>query len=307
MDSKTVLVGVIIGLVLGGGLGYFMAPSPDISTYESQISQLQSHVGVLQNEIDDLDDKLDDLQSQASSLNSEVNSKESTIIHLQSQISTKNEQIDEQAVTILEKNTLINELQSQIEAGISDDLLIDISFSRTDDTSALLIDWMDRANETIKIMVMLITHDELADALIEAQNRGIDVDIIIDDGWYFSSGSDYQRILDSGVDIRGDDRSGLMHHKVMIVDGYVVITGSHNWSDSAEDSNDENIIVLNSTGIAYVMLLSMRLKQTLPESIQVMSGLSFTTPRIKQWILEDGSYLQHTVLPLLLLSLKVPF
>ncbi|MHA2163360.1 MAG: phospholipase D-like domain-containing protein, partial [Candidatus Thorarchaeota archaeon] len=56
---------------------------------------------------------------------------------------------------------------------------------------------------------------------------------------------------DSGVDIRGDDRSGLMHHKVMIVDGYVVITGSHNWSDSAEDSNDENIIVLNSTGIAY--------------------------------------------------------
>ena len=133
--------------------------------------------------------------------------------------------------------------------------MIDISFSRTEDTSALLIDWIDRATETIQIMVMLITHDELADALIEAHNSGIDVDIIIDDDWYFSSGSDYQRVLDSGVDIRGDARSGLMHHKVMIVDGYVVITGSHNWSASAEDSNDENVIVLNSTGIADIYLV----------------------------------------------------
>ena len=115
-------------------------------------------------------------------------------------------------------------------------------------------------------MVMLITRDELADALIEAHNRGINVDIIIDDDWYFSSGSEYQRVLDSGVDIRGDDRSGLMHHKVMIIDGYVVITGSHNWSDSAEDSNDENVIVLSSTGIAdtYLVEFDRLWSQTTP-------------------------------------------
>ena len=255
MDSKTILVGVIIGIVIGGGLGYFMAPSPDVSEYESQISQLHYQVGVLQNEVDDLEEQIEVLQSQVSSLNAEVNSKESTINHLQTQISTKDEQIHEQAETILEKTTLINELQTQIGTGISTDILIDISFSRTEDTSALLIDWIDRATETIQIMVMLITHDELADALIDAHNRGIDVDIIIDDDWYFSSGSDYQRVLDSGVDIRGDARSGLMHHKVMIIDGSVVITGSHNWSGSAEDSNDENVIVLSSTGIADIYLV----------------------------------------------------
>lgn len=97
---------------------------------------------------------------------------------------------------------------------------------------------------------MLITQDELADSLIEAYNRGIDIDIIIDDEWLYSSGSDYEELLTSGIDIRGDNRANLMHHKVMIIDGYVVVTGSYNWSASAEDSNDENIIILKSSSIA---------------------------------------------------------
>ncbi|KYH38939.1 MAG: conserved exported protein of unknown function [Candidatus Bathyarchaeota archaeon B23] len=99
-------------------------------------------------------------------------------------------------------------------------------------------------------MVMLITQDELADALIDAYERGVEVKVIIDDDWLYSSGSDYERILDAGVDIRGDNRAGLMHHKVMIIDGYVVVTGSYNWSVSAEDSNDENVIVLRSSRVA---------------------------------------------------------
>ena len=110
----------------------------------------------------------------------------------------------------------LNECSSSSLRNLSSGSKISLSFgiamlilmrARTDDSSALLMDWIDRANETIHIMVMLITHDELADTLIEAQNRGVDVDIIFDDDWYFSSGSDYQRILDSGVDIRGDARA----------------------------------------------------------------------------------------------------
>jgi phosphatidylserine/phosphatidylglycerophosphate/cardiolipin synthase-like enzyme len=99
-------------------------------------------------------------------------------------------------------------------------------------------------------MVMLITQDELADALIDAYERGVDVDIVIDDDWYFRPGSDYQDIVDAGIDIRGDERGGLMHHKVMIIDGYIIVTGSYNWSASAEDSNDENILIIKSTIIA---------------------------------------------------------
>ena len=98
-------------------------------------------------------------------------------------------------------------------------------------------------------MVMCITQDELVNSLIDAQYRGVEINIIIDDEYLYSSGSDYQELLDSGIDIRGDERSGLMHHKVMIIDNYVIIIGSYNWSASAEDSNDENVIFLKSSRI----------------------------------------------------------
>ncbi|MEM4311114.1 MAG: phospholipase D-like domain-containing protein [Nitrososphaerales archaeon] len=41
-----------------------------------------------------------------------------------------------------------------------------------------------------------------------------------------------------------------MHHKVAIIDGMIVITGSYNWSSSAEDVNDENLIILKDREIA---------------------------------------------------------
>jgi sugar-specific transcriptional regulator TrmB len=132
--------------------------------------------------------------------------------------------------------------------------LVAVSFSRTEDTSSLLQYWIDRANETVYVMVMLITQDELAAALIDAYERGVEVKVIIDDEWLYASGSDYQRILDAGIDIRDDNRAGLMHHKVMIIDGYVVVTGSYNWSWSAEESNDENVIILKSSVIAQAYL-----------------------------------------------------
>lgn len=147
-----------------------------------------------------------------------------------------------------EKELEISTLSEQIIT------LVAVSFSKTEDTSSLLQFWIDRANRTIHVMVMLITQDELADALIDAYERGVEVRIIIDDDWLYASGSDYERILNAGVDIRGDDQAGLMHHKVMIVDGYIVVTGSYNWSWSAEKSNDENILILKSSVIAQAYL-----------------------------------------------------
>lgn len=132
--------------------------------------------------------------------------------------------------------------------------LIDISFSRTEDTSSLLQYWIDRANETIRLMVMCITQDELAEALVEAHNRGIDIEIYIDNLYVSSSGSDFSYIQDAGIDIRSDDRSAYMHHKVMIIDAHIVVTGSYNWSASAEDRNDENIIILDSISIAEIYM-----------------------------------------------------
>ena len=65
--------------------------------------------------------------------------------------------------------------------------------------------------------------------------------------------SEYWKLKNNGIDVRNDTNSKLMHDKVMIVDGTVVLTGSFNWSTSAEENNNENLIVIygNDTASLY--------------------------------------------------------
>lgn len=170
------------------------------------------------------------------------------------------DQLENMIVGLEANNTLLrgqvadlNDTISLLEAQL-DIRLINISFSRTEYARGVLIDLIERANKTIYVMVMALTADELADSLIAAYIRGVNVTIIIDNNYKTSSGSDYQDILDAGVDIRTDNTTRLMHHKVMVVDGYFTITGSYNWSASAEDKNWENIIVLKSKIISDIYL-----------------------------------------------------
>jgi len=228
MESKSILVGLIVGLVVGGFLGFIVVPPPDVAGLEAQIEQLEQQVSALQNEKNTLQTALQAKDSEIITLYAHISQLEGKIMDLKNQIQT---------------------LTSQTNF-----TFIDVSFTRIEDTSLLLQYWIGRANETIIAMVMLITQDELADALIQAHNRGIEIDIIIDDDWLYSSGSEYQDLLYAGIDIRGDNRGDLMHHKVMIIDGYVVVTGSYNWSASAEDRNDENIIILKSENIAKMYM-----------------------------------------------------
>lgn len=54
--------------------------------------------------------------------------------------------------------------------------------------------------------------------------------------------------------MRQDGNPGTFHHKVIILDDEVVITGSLNFSENADDSNDENVIVIINKEIAKLYL-----------------------------------------------------
>ena len=47
-----------------------------------------------------------------------------------------------------------------------------------------------------------------------------------------------------------DTNPDTMHHKVIVVDERLVMTGSYNFSANAEKRNDENLVVLHNPGIA---------------------------------------------------------
>ncbi|OPZ80487.1 MAG: Phospholipase D precursor [bacterium ADurb.Bin429] len=53
------------------------------------------------------------------------------------------------------------------------------------------------------------------------------------------------QLVSSGADVRVKRGAGVMHHKVIIIDGGIVITGSYNFTRSASLRNDENLIIIS--------------------------------------------------------------
>ncbi len=63
-------------------------------------------------------------------------------------------------------------------------------------------------------------------------------------------GGEYDRLRAAGVNVRLDGNPANMHHKVIIIDGQVLATGSYNFSASAEERNDENTLIIHNPQIA---------------------------------------------------------
>jgi phosphatidylserine/phosphatidylglycerophosphate/cardiolipin synthase-like enzyme len=119
-----------------------------------------------------------------------------------------------------------------------------VCFSRVEQCDNLLINLISQAKKSVYVAIYSFTRDSLAKALIDAKNRGVEVKVVIEEENAYGQGSDYQILRDAGVDVRLDGNPALMHHKFMIVDGEIMVTGSYNWSTAAEDRNDENFVVI---------------------------------------------------------------
>ncbi|MCX8203204.1 MAG: phospholipase D family protein [Nitrososphaeria archaeon] len=116
--------------------------------------------------------------------------------------------------------------------------------------ASVIIDLIDRANRSVLVAIYSFTRDDIADALVRAVNRGLEVRVVIERDRAYETGSEYLRLKNNGVDVRLDGNSGLMHHKFIVIDGILLITGSYNFSGAAEDRNDENVIVILSERVA---------------------------------------------------------
>jgi phosphatidylserine/phosphatidylglycerophosphate/cardiolipin synthase-like enzyme len=125
-----------------------------------------------------------------------------------------------------------------------------VCFSRADNCSAIIIKLIDSAQRYVHVAVYSFTLDCIRDALIRARDRGVEVKVVMERDQAGERGSEYENLLRARVDVRLDGNPYLMHHKFMVVDGKIVVTGSYNWSYSAEERNDENLVVISSPDIA---------------------------------------------------------
>lgn len=116
-------------------------------------------------------------------------------------------------------------------------------FSPGEDCRRQLLDLLVGAHDAIAISVFTISDDRLSDAILNAYNRGVNVRLITDDDKALDQGSDIYRLIEAGLPVRMDASENHMHHKFAIIDKRILVNGSFNWTRSATDYNQENILV----------------------------------------------------------------
>jgi phosphatidylserine/phosphatidylglycerophosphate/cardiolipin synthase-like enzyme len=128
---------------------------------------------------------------------------------------------------------------------------LDIYFSPDDHVQAALIDLLDNAQSSINFLAFSFTADPLGEAIRQRAAAGVKVSGVMEAEQVASNqGTEYDAFRAAGLDVHLDGNRGQMHHKVMIIDGQIVVMGSYNFTASAETTNDENLIVIYNSDIA---------------------------------------------------------
>ncbi|MEM2739958.1 MAG: phospholipase D-like domain-containing protein [Candidatus Bathyarchaeia archaeon] len=88
----------------------------------------------------------------------------------------------------------------------------------------------------------------LVDMLIYAYLRGVDVKVLFDEEIVSSYPETIARLKSYGVPVRLDgDRAIATHSKLLVVDGFYILAGSHNWTKNSLNRNYEYSIMVASS------------------------------------------------------------
>jgi len=126
------------------------------------------------------------------------------------------------------------------------------SFSPGDDCLNEIIDLIKASKKYLDICVFTISDNRITDELVQAFDRGVNVRIISDNEKMNDEGSDIRYLSEKGLPVKIDMSSYHMHHKFMIVDESMVLTGSYNWTRAAASYNQENIVVIEDNNLAMI-------------------------------------------------------
>ncbi|MFC2101732.1 phospholipase D-like domain-containing protein [Bacteroidota bacterium] len=158
---------------------------------------------------------------------------------------------------------------------------VEVYFSPSDGVNSVIIDHINKSNNDIEVMTMLITRTDIGDALAARAGIGINTRVVIDNEG--TSGSVVVETLKTalGDKFREFGEQGTLHSKSMIVDQSnsssdpFILTGSHNWSSSADQKNDENTLVIHDAGIVnlYYQEFSERYRNGIPVNQQSILNL----------------------------------
>ncbi len=132
---------------------------------------------------------------------------------------------------------------------------VEIYFSPDDHVQSAILPLLQNAQSSIYFMAYSFTADPLGKAIRQRAAAGVKVSGVMETDQVKSNiGTEYDPFKVAGLDVHLDGNPGLMHHKVMVIDGEIVVVGSYNFTASAETTNDENVLIIYNSEIAAQFL-----------------------------------------------------
>jgi len=131
---------------------------------------------------------------------------------------------------------------------------IEVYFSPKGGCEKAIVREIDRAKNSIDAAVYYFTKRQIADAIIRAKDRGVKIKLVLDKSQETQRYSKAAYLARKGVPVRINSKYNLMYNKYAIIDGRTVITGSYNWTATAEHRNAENLLIIRDDETAGLFL-----------------------------------------------------
>lgn len=108
-----------------------------------------------------------------------------------------------------------------------------------------IINAIGQAQKTLDIALFSFTDDQLGNAVVQAHRRGVSVRVLLSGGQDRVLGGEHGKLSNANVAVAVAQGRGYFHHSFAIIDGQLVITGSYDWSDAADQHNYENVVFIS--------------------------------------------------------------
>jgi phosphatidylserine/phosphatidylglycerophosphate/cardiolipin synthase-like enzyme len=127
---------------------------------------------------------------------------------------------------------------------------VEVYFSPLGGCTKAVVNALTSATNSVYVQAYSFTSSPIAQSLVAAHRRGVKIQVILDDSQKTDKYSEADFLTHAGIPTHIDARHGIAHNKIMVIDGWIVITGSFNFTRAAEERNAENLLVIRDPALA---------------------------------------------------------
>ncbi|HEX2515328.1 MAG TPA: phospholipase D-like domain-containing protein [Chloroflexota bacterium] len=158
------------------------------------------------------------------------------------------------------------------------DATVETHFASADDPSVRLREAILASRTRVDFLAFSFTHDALGQAVTQRGRAGARVRGVFENTGSETRYSEFGPFKAAGFEVYQDGNPYVMHHKVFVLDDRVTAFGSFNFSDSAANSNDENLVIVDDPRFAQTFMEEV--ERVVSQARNPVKGQS--TPRERQ-------------------------